>query len=380
MNRAKLIFIVGTRPEAIKLAPVIGEARKKDLVFNTKVIATGQHLSMLDQILEIFRIDPDYNLKVMEEDQSPASVASKAIKGIYDIVQKEKPDLIIVQGDTTSTFAGALAGYYSKVPIAHVEAGLRTYNKFHPFPEEVNRTLVAHIADYHFAPTLLAKQNLISEGINTGHIWITGNTGIDALFQVIKLNPVIDKRLKKVLKTPKKRTILVTAHRRENRGAPLEKICKAMLKVLRKFKDTQIVFPVHLAPQINTMVKECFKDNDRVFLFPPLNYPDFVYAMKESYLILTDSGGVQEEAPSLGKPVLVLRETTERPEALTSGCVKIAGTDTDRIYHTASYILENEDEYKKMSSKSNPFGDGTASYRIMDILEEFMIPKIGTQK
>ncbi|MBN1232345.1 MAG: UDP-N-acetylglucosamine 2-epimerase (non-hydrolyzing) [Candidatus Coatesbacteria bacterium] len=367
MSKTKFAFVLGTRPEAIKLAPVILESLKREKQLDTIIITTGQHKSMLEQILELFKIIPDHDLKIMQHNQNLASVTSKAISGLYKVFEDEKPDLVIVQGDTTSTFCGALTAFYKKIPVAHVEAGLRTFNKYHPFPEEINRKIVGSISDFNFAPTYRAKQNLLAEGIEDSKIWVTGNTGIDALFAVMKIKHEISKQISVIFKR-KKRTILVTAHRRENHGRPLKEICKALSNMLKKFKDIQILFPAHLSPNVQKTVKEHFKSTERIIILPPLNYSDFVFAMKNSYIILTDSGGIQEEAPSLGKPVLVLRETTERPEALEAGTVKLTGTDSRKILDAVSELLQNKQEYLAMTSKSNPFGDGTSSEKIIDLL------------
>lgn len=368
MSKTKFAFVIGTRPEAIKLAPVILESLKRNNRFDTIVISTGQHQSMQNQILELFKIRPDHDLKIMQHNQNLASVTTKAISGLYEIFENEKPDIVVVQGDTTSTFCGALTAFYKKIPVAHVEAGLRTFDKYHPFPEEINRKIVGSIADIHFAPTHRARQNLLKEGIETGKIWVTGNTGIDALFAILKIKPDIDNQIKAIFRR-KKKTILVTAHRRENHGKPLKEICNALSNILKKFKDIQILFPAHLSPHVQKTVKEHFKSTERIIILPPMNYPDFVFAMKNSYIILTDSGGIQEEAPSLGKPVLVLRDTTERPEALEAGTVRLTGTDSTKIIQSVSELLENEKEYLAMTTKSNPFGDGSSSKKILDLIE-----------
>lgn len=357
----------GTRPEAIKLAPVIKEIKKHSDAFEPVVVATGQHREMLDQVLKIFAIKPDYDLRIMEDKQSVESVLINSVKGLKHILAKEKPDVMIVQGDTTTTFAASLSAFYQKIPVAHVEAGLRTGDKYNPFPEEMNRCLTSMLSDIHFAPTQTAVDNLKREGIDESSVYLTGNTVIDALLDVADRKFDLSKAGIKI--SNDQRIVLVTTHRRESFGAPLNAICNAIKEVAKAHqKDVRVVIPVHKNPVVRKAVKEVLGGVKNVQLIEPLEYEPFVHLMKASYLILTDSGGVQEEAPSLGKPVLILREVTERPEGVAAGVAKLVGVKSDKIKFETEKLLENKVEYEKMACSKNPYGDGKASERIIGAL------------
>ncbi len=359
----KLMVVLGTRPEAIKLAPVILKARERPARFETVVVATGQHRQMLDQILGPFDIRPDVDLDIMRADQSLCHVTTSALEGLYRTIGEHRPDWLVVQGDTSTTFSGALAAFYHRVRVAHVEAGLRTFDRQQPWPEEANRCLTAQVTDLHFPPTERARQNLLREGISEDRIQVTGNTAIDAL--LLSLDRARD-RGERVDST--RRTILLTAHRRENHGAPMESICRAVLRLLETFPDLGLVYPVHLSPRVRQTVLPMLGDHPRVELVDPMDYEPFILAMDRAHLILTDSGGVQEEAPSLGKPVLVLRKTTERPEAAEAGVARVVGTEENDIVREVERLLRDEAEYKRMSAAVNPYGDGKASERILEAL------------
>ena len=363
-KKIKVAVIIGTRPEAIKLCPVIFGLREKSQQFNLIVIVTGQHREMLAQILKEFEVEPQYNLDVMEKNQSLARLTEKVIPALDNILLKESPDILLVQGDTTTSLVAGLVAFYHKIMIGHVEAGLRTYNKYFPFPEEINRKLISGFTDINFAPTQSAADNLIREGIPQDKVFITGNTVIDALFYVLGNY----KNKWTEFQNCENRQILITAHRRENFGMPLKNICQALVKLIRKYDDIEITYPVHKNPNVQKVIYEYLSDVERVNLIEPVNYFEFVSLMSESYLILTDSGGIQEEAPSLGKPVLVLRDETERPEAIAAGTVKLVGTDTDVIVKETGILLDNEDVYSQMANAINPYGDGQASGRIADII------------
>lgn len=374
----KILTVFGTRPEAVKLAPVIKELEKHSGDFTSVVCVTAQHREMLDQILNLFNIDPDYDLNIMRENQTLFDITANVLQGIRLVIEKENPGMVLVQGDTTSTFAGSLAAYYARVQVGHVEAGLRTHDKYQPFPEEINRRLTSQIADIHFAPTKMAKENLLREGFNGKNIFITGNTVIDALMMVVKKQSIPHVREKwnsffspynLKLDDNKERLILVTGHRRENFGKAFENICNALKDIASTNPDVVLVYPVHLNPNVQEPVKRILNGVKNICLMPPLSYEPFVYLMSKSYLILTDSGGVQEEAPSLGKPVLVMRETTERPEGVDAGTAKLVGTDRDCITDNVSRLLTDEDAYASMAHAINPYGDGMASKRIFDALK-----------
>ncbi len=369
MSQKKLMVIIGTRPEAVKLAPVIFAARARPDRFQITVVRTSQHKEMLDQMMKVFDIDADIDLDIMQSNQDLVHVTNASLRGLYDAMQLQRPDWVIVQGDTTTTFAGALAAFYHKIPVAHVEAGLRTGDRYQPFPEEINRNLTARLAEMHFPPTEGAKQNLLREGIDPSRILVTGNTSIDALFWVLeraeKSKAKFDQLNKKANKP---RNILVTAHRRENHGEPIGEVCRALLEILDRYPDVEVTFPVHLSPRVRETVMPLLGQHPRVALMEPLDYEEFVFAMDKATLILTDSGGVQEEAPSLGKPVLVLRENTERPEAAAVGAAILVGTNRTRIVNAVSNLLDNQEAYNAMSQVINPFGDGHAAERILDAL------------
>jgi UDP-N-acetylglucosamine 2-epimerase (non-hydrolysing) len=364
-HKRKLLFVFGTRPEAVKMAPVIAAAKKHADLFETVVAVTGQHREMLDQVLKVFKIKPDYDLKIMEHGQSLSHIVEKCLHGIEEVISREHPNMILVQGDTSTTFAVALAAFYQHVAVGHIEAGLRTGKKYNPFPEEMNRRLTSNLADIHFAPTKIAMGNLIAEGISKSSIYLTGNTVIDALFDVAKK----DYDLKKAgieIKDENKKLILVTVHRRESFGAPLRNVCEALKHIAHDHKDdATIVIPVHKNPVVSGTVREILGGLPNVQLIDPLDYEPFVHLMRSSYLILTDSGGIQEEAPSLGKPVLVLRESTERPEAVNANTVKVVGTDMNTIIEEVERLFKDKAEYNRMSKAINPYGDGKASERII---------------
>jgi len=363
--KKKISLVFGTRPEAIKMAPV-AKIIKESEFFDLQIILTAQHRELLDQVIEIFGLKSDYDLNIMQEKQTLTHITLKVLQGLDIIWQKDPPDMVLVHGDTTTTFAASLAAFYKKLPIGHVEAGLRTYNKYQPYPEEMNRHLTGVLADLHFAPTQRAKDNLINERVPKENIFITGNTVIDALLFVHRnMNQLKPQDLVKNL--PEK-FILVTAHRRENWGEPLKNIVLALDEILKEFEDFYVVFPVHPNPLVREQVYSVLKDNKRAILIPPVDYVTMVYLLDKCYLVLTDSGGLQEEAPSLGKPVLVLREVTERPEAVEAGTVKIVGTSKESIVREVRRLILNKEEYVKMSKAINPYGDGKASERIRDIL------------
>lgn len=336
------------------------------------VTVTAQHRDMLDQVLRLFDITPDYDLNIMSQGQTLYDVTNRALMGLKSVLEEAKPDVVLVHGDTTTTFAGALASFYQEIPVGHVEAGLRTGDIYSPFPEEMNRKLTGSLATYHFAPTASSEANLKRENINTDHLYVTGNTVIDALDTTVKDNYVFDDAAINAL-DPNKRTVLVTTHRRENLGEPMRHVYQAIRDLLNDFDDIQVVFPVHKNPKVRQVVREELGDVDRVTLIDPLDYEPFANLMAKSYLILTDSGGIQEEAPALGKPVLVLRDTTERPEAVDAGTVRLVGTDKDAVYKAAHELLHDAAAYKTMSNSINPYGDGKASERILQALRhEFL--------
>lgn len=362
----KIFAVFGTRPEAIKMAPLIYELQSRQSI-DCKICVTAQHREMLDMVMNLFKLKPDFDLNIMTERQTLAGITTKALTGLEEVFAREKPDMILVHGDTTTTFAGALAAYYNKIKVGHVEAGLRTHDKYFPFPEEINRSLTGRIADLHFAPTVNNRANLINEGISKDSIFVTGNTVIDAFKTTIKKDFSFSGTPLKDIDWSK-RVILMTAHRRENLGVPLENICRAVMRIVRDFPDTELVYPVHLNPTVRETVFSILGNVSRVHLTDPLDVDVLHNAMSRAHIILTDSGGLQEEAPALGKPVLVLRGETERPEAAEAGTVKIAGTSEDIIYSLTSQLLEDENEYHKMSVAVNPYGDGNASRRIADAI------------
>ncbi len=356
------------------MAPLVKELEKNSDVFESIVCVTAQHRQMLDQVLNLFEIKPDYDLNVMKENQNLWTLTSDVLLKMKDVYEDAKPDLVLVHGDTTTSMAAALSAFYARIPVGHVEAGLRTFDKYYPFPEEINRVFADAVCTYHFAPTDTSCENLIKSNIPKDHIYKTGNSVIDALLYTVKnhktdlsslnLNLNLDKNLK---------TILLTSHRRENFGEPIKNICNAVLELVEKNKDIQVVYPVHLNPNVQQPVHELLDNKERIHLIEPLDYAPFATLMQESHIIMSDSGGVQEEAPSLGKPVLVLRTTTERPEAVEYGTVKLVGTDKDKIVKEVQNLLDNPDEYKKMSESINPYGDGLACQRIVEILKKELV-------
>lgn len=363
----KVMTVFGTRPEAIKMAPVVLELQKHADQIQTIVAVTAQHRQMLDQVLDLFRITPDYDLDIMSQGQTLYDITTKSLMGLKDVLAKEKPDLVLVHGDTTTTFAGALASYYQQVPVGHVEAGLRTGDIYSPFPEEMNRKLTGAIAAIHFAPTATAKANLLKENVNPSHIYVTGNTVIDALMMTVAGDYDFGDDLKDV-DFHNHRVILLTTHRRENLGEPMRHIYKALRRIIEEIPDTEIVFPVHRNPLVRKVVEEELAGVDRIHLIDPMEYEPFANLMSLSSLVLTDSGGIQEEAPSLGKPVLVLRNTTERPEAVEAGTVRLIGTDKDVVYAETKRLLTDQAAYDAMSNAVNPYGDGKASQRIVQAI------------
>lgn len=365
MNKTKIAIIFGTRPETIKMFPIISEINKYPHLLNCRIIVSGQHREMLDQMLEIFQITPDYDLNIMEQGQSLSSITKNSLLGIEKILKKERPSMVLVQGDTTTTFTGALAAFYQKIKIGHIEAGLRTNNKYYPFPEEINRHLTSVLVDLHFAPSKQSSKNLLSEGVKREDVFISGNTVIDSLFLMIKEKYIFREPLLKNKKIFEKNIILVTMHRRENWGEPLRKTCRAINKIIGEYPDVSVIFPLHKNPEIRKNVKEILQNKKDILLLDTLDYDDMINLMSKSYIILTDSGGIQEEGPSLGKPVLVLRDETERPEAVEAGVVKMIGTNEERVYREVVILLDSKDKYREMSKNINPYGDGRASERIV---------------
>lgn len=368
MKKIKVMTVFGTRPEAIKMAPVVLELKKYPDLITPIVAVTAQHRDMLDQVLNLFNIKPDYDLNIMAQGQTLFDITTKAMNGLNEVLSKEKPDIVLVHGDTTTTFAGALAAYYHETAVGHVEAGLRTYNKYSPFPEEMNRKLTGAIADLHFAPTDTASGNLKAEGTKKDKIFVTGNTVIDALHKTVTDDFKFDDEKLANIDYENKRIILVTTHRRENLGEPMRHVYKALKDIVNEFDDVEIVFPVHKNPKVREVVNEELGNIEAVHLIDPLDYEPFANLMHRAFLVLTDSGGIQEEAPSLGKPVLVLRDTTERPEAVKAGTVKLIGTERQKVYEETKYLLTDHDEYQRMANTCNPYGDGKASKRIIEAI------------
>lgn len=384
MDKKKIMLVFGTRPEAIKMAPLVKEFQKHPSQFITTVCVTGQHREMLDQVLNLFEIIPDYDLNIMKSGQDLYDVTTRVLLGMRDVFTEVKPDVVLVHGDTTTSMATALAAFYQQIPVGHVEAGLRTHNIYSPWPEELNRLITSRIAVFNFPPTNLSKQNLLDEGVKKETIVITGNTVIDALYMVInKIN--IDKKIQTKLQVElmkmgydinrlekNKKLILITGHRRENFGDGFINICKAIKTLTEKYPQVDFVYPMHMNPNVRKPINEVFDGsiNPNMFFIEPLDYLPFIYLMSNSAMLLTDSGGIQEEAPGLGKPVLVMRNTTERPEALDAGTVKLVGTDYNKIVNEVSLLLDDENYYEKMSTATNPYGDGKASFRIVQTLME----------
>lgn len=380
------MLVFGTRPEAIKMAPLVKEFQKYPEQFKTIVCVTGQHRQMLDQVLDLFEISPDYDLNIMKQGQDLYDVTARVLTGMRDVLTEAKPDVVLVHGDTTTSTAAALAAFYQQIPVGHVEAGLRTHNIYSPWPEEMNRQITGRIATYDFAPTPLSRDNLLKEGVVDSKISVTGNTVIDALYMVvdkIKNDPQLDGELNELLKKSgydvsrlkdNKKLVLITGHRRENFGEGFISMCKAIKTLIEKYPEVDFVYPMHLNPNVRKPIHEVFGGNltglGNMFFIEPLEYLSFVYLMEKSNIVLTDSGGIQEEAPGLGKPVLVMRDTTERPEALSAGTVKLVGTDYDNIINEVSSLLENTEYYNTVSHAVNPYGDGHACERIISVLSD----------
>lgn len=363
--KKKVMLVFGTRPEAIKMCPLVNELKMRSEL-NTIVCVTGQHRQMLDQVLEVFNVTPDYDLSIMKEKQTLFDVTINILERIRTVLETENPDIVLVHGDTSTTFVTALACFYKQIPVGHVEAGLRTYNIYSPYPEEFNRQAVGIMAKFNFAPTEQAKTNLIAEGKNEKSIYVTGNTAIDALKTTVRdnyKNSILDW-------VGESKLIMITAHRRENLGEPMQHMFRAIRRVCDEHSDVKAVYPIHMNPVVRETAEKILGNDDRIKIIEPLEVVDFHNFLSRSYLILTDSGGIQEEAPSLGKPVLVMRDTTERPEGIKAGTLKLVGTDENTIYTNFKLLLENQDEYNKMSNASNPYGDGTAAKQIADILVE----------
>lgn len=355
--------IFGTRPEAVKMAPLVQELKRNEF-FRCEVAVTAQHRQMLDQVLSLFDVEPDYDLDIMTDRQTLFDITERALAGLKDVLERSQPDMVLVHGDTTTTFIGALAAFYMHIKVGHVEAGLRTFNKWLPFPEEMNRKLTGSLADLHFSPTQTARQNLLREGVKSDSIFVTGNTVIDALKTTVKKDFVFSTDILNRLDYKGKKVVLVTAHRRENLGEPLKNICLGLMDIVDRNTDVVIIYPVHLNPAVRDVVEKILGGHERIVLLPPLNTDEMHNLMARCYMVMTDSGGLQEEAPSLGKPVLVLRTETERPEAVKAGTVKVIGTDRRSVYEEAARLLSDRSEYDRMASAVNPYGDGRASQRI----------------
>lgn len=361
----KIMLVFGTRPEAIKMCPLVNELRSRSC-FNTIVCVTGQHRQMLDQVLEAFNVIPDYDLSIMKERQTLFDVTTNILNRIKEVLEKEKPDVVLVHGDTSTTFVTALACFYLQIPVGHVEAGLRTYDIYSPFPEEFNRQAVSIISKFNFAPTELSKNNLIKEGKKEESIYVTGNTAIDALKTTVRK----DYHHEMLDWANGSRLIVLTAHRRENLGEPLHHMFRAIRRIVDEFEDVKVIYPIHMNPAVREVANEILGDDEKIRIIEPLEVLDFHNFLANSYMILTDSGGIQEEAPSLGKPVLVMRDTTERPEGIKAGTLKLVGTNEETIYNEFKKLLIDKNEYEKMSNASNPYGDGFACKKIADILEK----------
>lgn len=377
MEKIKVLTVFGTRPEGIKMAPVVKKLNENENILH-KSCVTGQHREMLDQVLYIFDIKPDYDLNIFKGGQTLTDITTKTLQGLEEIIKEFKPDLLLVQGDTTTVFSGALAGFYNGVKIGHVEAGLRSGDIYSPFPEEANRKLAGVITNFHFAPTESSKQNLLNEGYNEEDIYITGNTSIDSLLQVTANEYIFENELLNNLDYENKKIVLLTSHRRENLGKPMENIFTAMREIVEKHQDVEIVFPVHLNPKVREIANKILSNNDRIHMIEPLDYLPFAHLQARSYLIVTDSGGIQEEAPTLGKPVLVVRKETERPEGIEVGTAKLIGLEKENIFKEVDLVLSNKDEYQKMANAVNPYGDGKAAERIVNIIEKAFKDKKGS--
>lgn len=368
MNKIRVMSVFGTRPEAIKMAPLV-KALERDDRFESIVCVTAQHREMLDSVLEIFDIKPQYDLNIMAHGQTIIDISNKVLKGVDEVIKICSPNIVLVHGDTSTTLNGALAAFYNKVPVGHVEAGLRSYDLYSPFPEEANRKLTGVITNLHFAPTKTNENNLILEGVNPERIFVTGNTVIDALISVVNENHIFENKTLNNIDFDSKKVILLTTHRRENWGEPMENIFKAMIQLINENDDVEVIFPMHKNPSIRELAHKYFDEYlDKVHLIEPLEYVEFTNLMAKVYLIMTDSGGIQEEAPALGKPVMVLRTETERPEAVGAGTVKLAGINKEIIVKIADELLNNEESYKAMAQATNPYGDGTACERIIEVI------------
>lgn len=370
MEKIKVLTIFGTRPEAIKMAPLVKELESRDEI-DSKVCVTAQHREMLDQVLNLFKIKPDYDLNIMKSKQSLTGITTRVLEGLEEVFTKEKPDMILVHGDTTTTFAGGLAAFYQQIKVGHVEAGLRTFDKYFPFPEEMNRKLTGALADLHFAPTTGSRDNLLREGVKENDIYVTGNTVIDAMEHTVDNNYVFENEELNYIDFKNKKIIMITAHRRENWGEGIENICDALNKIVDENQDVELVYLVHLNPVVKDVVYRKLEGKKRIHLLPPLDTKETHNLMNKCFMVMTDSGGLQEEAPHLGKPVLVLRDVTERPEAVAAGTVKLVGTDTELIVSEANKLIQVEEEYNKMSKAINPYGDGKASERITDAILKY---------
>ena len=368
MKKIKVMLVFGTRPEAIKMAPLIISLKEQTERFETVTVVTAQHRQMLDQVLETFKIRPDYDLNIMSKQQTLSTITTNVINKLDEVLKSEKPDIILVHGDTTTTLAASISAFYNQIKIGHVEAGLRTWNKYSPFPEEVNRQITDVVSDLYFAPTNQSRDNLLKENHPAQHIFITGNTAIDALDLTVKENYHHDVLTK--IKSDN-RIILVTMHRRENQGEPMRRVFKTLKSVLADYPDVELVYPVHLSPAVQKAAKDILANTERIHLIEPLDVMDFHNLANKSYFIMSDSGGVQEEAPSLGKPVLVLRDTTERPEGVAAGTLRLVGTQEDSVKNAMISLLDNKEEYDKMAQTQNPYGDGQASKRILEAISYY---------
>jgi UDP-N-acetylglucosamine 2-epimerase (non-hydrolysing) len=369
MKKIKVLTIFGTRPEAIKMAPLVKELSSRQEI-DSKVCVTAQHREMLDQVLNLFNITPDYDLNIMQTKQTLTGITSKVLEGLEDVFDVEKPDMILVHGDTTTTFTGGLAAFYKQIKVGHVEAGLRTFDKYFPFPEEMNRKLTAALADLHFAPTKSSRNNLLREGVNEDSIYITGNTVIDAMAYTVEKDYIFENDdLNKI--DYSKKVIMVTAHRRENWGEGIDNICDSINRIVEENHDVEVIYLVHLNPVVKDVVYRQLGNKERIHLLPPLDTKETHNLMNKCYLVMTDSGGLQEEAPHLGRPVLVLRDVTERPEAVEAGTVKLVGTKVEEIFETATELIRNSEAYEAMSKAVNPYGDGEASKRICDAILKY---------
>ncbi|KNF09723.1 putative UDP-N-acetylglucosamine 2-epimerase [Gottschalkia purinilytica] len=369
MRKIKVLTVFGTRPEAIKMAPVVKRLNENENIEH-KLCVTAQHREMLDQVLDVFKISPDYDLNIFKSGQTLSDITTKSLQGLENVIKDFKPDILLVQGDTTTVFAGALAGFYNGVKIGHIEAGLRSGDLYSPYPEEANRKLTGILTSFHFAPTEQSRENLIKEGYDDRKIYITGNTAIDALLEVVTDDYKFENELLNNLDYDGKKIILVTSHRRENIGKPMENIFSAIKEIVEKNSDVEVVFPIHLNPKVREIANNILKGNDRIHLIDPLDYLPFANLQKRCYFIVTDSGGIQEEAPTLGKPVLVVRKETERPEGIEAGTAKLLGLEKENIFKEIDLLINDKDEYNKMANAVNPYGDGTAAQKIVNIIVE----------